>query len=287
MGFTFSDRHIDDYYSRGVTVFRGILPATLLDELRAVTDQARELAREKSGPQAQRLQPVGAFDIDQKPFEEYAALPELRDAITRVLGVDTFRFGNTALMGVLLEPAELPWCTNWHRDWRDHNPGFSIEEWNDIFLDIEFMNQINCALYEDTSTWVVPGSHLRQNLERELERFPERPVPGPDLEGKSSGEREYLCREYCLSLPGAEQLTLNAGDFALYRASMWHLGNYVPYRKRATLHDAVLTPRSAAWRGRIIGGPQEPEPEGPINRRFVGISVPGGGEEYRQYQQKP
>src|SRR5688572_25772869 len=118
MSFKFSDRHIDDYYNRGVTVFEGILPATLVDDLRRSTDQAREIARQKSGPQAQRLQPVASFEIDQQPFLDYAALPELRDAITRVLGVDNFRFGNPELMGVLLEPADLPWCTNWHRDWR-------------------------------------------------------------------------------------------------------------------------------------------------------------------------
>ena len=41
----------------------------------------------------------------------------------------------------------------------------------------------NCALYEDTSTWVVPGSHLRHNLPREKERFPTRPIPVPELEG--------------------------------------------------------------------------------------------------------
>ena len=45
-------------------------------------------------------------------------------------------------------------------------------------------------------------------------------------------------------MPGAVQLRLSAGDFALYRSSAWHIGNYVPYRKRATIHDFCGTP---AW----------------------------------------
>ena len=48
-------------------------------------------------------------------------------------------------------------------------------------------------------------------------------------------------------MPGAVQLRLNAGDFALYRSSAWHLGNYVPYRKRATLHDFCGTPEYSAY----------------------------------------
>jgi hypothetical protein len=118
------------------------------------------------------------------------------------------------------------------------------------------------------------------------------------LEGKSYAERERACLEYCRSMPGAQQLYLEAGDFALYRASMWHLGNYVPYSKRATLHDGVLTPRSGAWRARVIGGPSTAEnmPEPTTNgaatngheepRRFVGIRTRGGGEEYWKYQNK-
>ena len=48
-------------------------------------------------------------------------------------------------------------------------------------------------------------------------------------------------------MPGAVRLRLNAGDCAVYRNTLWHLGSYLPYRKRATLHDAVETPEYAAW----------------------------------------
>ena len=97
------------------------------------------------------------------------------------------------------------------------------------------------------STWFVPGSHLRRDLPQEAARFPDRPIDPPELEGKSAEEREYAGRDYCRSMPGAVQAHLEAGDYCLYRNSLWHLGNYVPYRKRATIHDGVMTPEFVAW----------------------------------------
>jgi hypothetical protein len=52
-------------------------------------------------------------------------------------------------------------------------------------------------------------------------------------------------------MPGAVQLFLNAGDFAMYRNVMWHIGNYAPYRKRATLHDTAWTPEYVEWMNKI------------------------------------
>lgn len=232
-------------------MFRQILPPSLITDLRGTTDQAREIARKKQGAQTQRLQPISAFDVDQKPFQDYAELPALKDAVARLLSPN-HTHGNihskSSALGVLLEPAEMPYCTIWHRDWRDNVRGLRLADWNARLLDLNFFNQVNCALYEDSSTWVVPGSHLRRDTSAEARRFPDRPIAEPNLEGKNSEARERLCLEYCQSLPGAVRLLLDAGDFALYRNSLWHLGNYVPYRKRATLHEIIETPEYAAWR---------------------------------------
>ncbi len=113
---------------------------------------------------------------------------------------------------------------------------------------MNYFNQLNCALYQDNSTWVVPGSHLRGDLPRERAAFPIRPIPDLRLDGMTDEERERACLEYCQSMPGAVCLHLNAGDFALYRNTLWHLGSYVPYGKRATLHDVVDTPEFIEWR---------------------------------------
>jgi ectoine hydroxylase-related dioxygenase (phytanoyl-CoA dioxygenase family) len=151
------------------------------------------------------------------------------------------------MFSVLLEPTDYPWCTAWHRDWRDNMRGLDLHRWNAAFQDMSMFNQVNCALYEDSSTWVVPGSHLRHDTEAECARFPNRPIPGPDREGKTNAERERICLDYCQSLPGAQRLLLDAGDYCLYRNSLWHLGNYVPYRTRATLHEGVMTAEFQKW----------------------------------------
>lgn len=52
-------------------------------------------------------------------------------------------------------------------------------------------------------------------------------------------------------MPGAKRLYLEAGDLALYRSTLWHIGNYVPYKKRATLHDNAMTPEYVAWRDEV------------------------------------
>ncbi len=251
MVFEFSDRHIDEYYRDGYTVFGQILPPSLLGDLRRVSDRARELARQIRGGQTQRLQPVSAHDLEQQPFVDYTELAPLNDAITRVLSPAHYH-GGPEVMGILFEPAETPYCTHWHRDWRDNIGGLPLEMWDAGFADLKLFNQVNCALYEDSCTWVVPGSHLRRDLPGEIARFPQRPIAKPELEGLSCEQCERVCLEYCRSMPGAVQLHLDAGDFALYRNTLWHIGNYVPYKKRATLHDSVDTAEFAAWREQAL-----------------------------------
>ena len=253
MAFAFSDHHIEDYRTQGYTVFRQILPLSLVSDLRRVCDAAKDIARREHGPQAQRLQPIHRFPIDQQPFLDYAELPILTDAIHRLLSPD-FRLSGPEFMGVLFEPAESPWCTHWHRDWRDNMAGLDLACWDEHFSDDRYFNQVNCALYSDQCTWIIPGSHLRRDLPREVACFPKRPTSGPDLEGQTCTEREWTCLQYVRNMPGAQQLFLDAGDFCLYRNTLWHIGNYVPYAKRATLHDTVDTNEFAHWRKEILAG---------------------------------
>jgi hypothetical protein len=247
VSWSWSERHIEEYHRQGYTVFEAILPPSLIGDLRRACDAALVLARERSGPQAQRLQPVFDFDIDHAAFAAFAELPVLIDALQKTLS-PLHTYGHRDGLGVLLEPAESAWCTPWHRDWRDNCRGLDLDRWEADFRDGDLFNQLNCALYEDSSTWVVPGSHLRPDLPCERARFPDRPIPGPELDGLDAEVRERACWQYCTSLPGARPLHLAAGDFCLYRNSLWHIGSYVPYRKRATLHDFVDTPAYRVWR---------------------------------------
>ena len=245
MSFTLTDTHVFEFRSLGYTIFRGIIPPSLIADLRRASEKGAAIVRKKTNANAQRFQPVSQFDIDQKAFDDYRCLPPLCDAFATLLS-PRHKHGNPNLMGVLIEPAERPWCTNWHRDHLHHLDGLNSQTVN--YFDINMFNQINCALYEDSCTWVVPGSHLREELPSEIATFQKPPVPGPNLENTTPEEAEARCLDYCRRMPAAVQLCLNAGDLAVYRSILWHIGNYTPYKKRATLHDTPDTPEFAAWR---------------------------------------
>jgi hypothetical protein len=248
MTFEFSPSMIEEYERLGFVVFREILPPRLIADLRRVADRGRELAREAGGPLAQRLEPVANWDIDQKPFEDYRDLPELRVAIQQLLS-PRHTYGNRELhLGVLIEPVEVPYCMPWHQDLR-HLASSSLP-----FLtpaakrDPDLFNQINCALYQDDSLWVVPGSHSRDDTEAEREAFPDGKPTAPSFEVETNEERERICLEYCRRMPGATRVHLDPGDVCVYRGTLWHTGFYVPYVKRATIIDLVDTPAYAEFR---------------------------------------
>lgn len=248
MVFTFSESHIEEFKTRGYTVFRQIVPTTLIGDLRSEAEVAKRIARDELGPQVQRAQPVADYDIDHKPFENFSELPELVDALAKVL-TPHHTPSSPLTCGILMEPVGLPYCTPWHRDWHQegrNNSDALKENLRILFRHEDYFNQTNCPLYQDNSLWYVPGSHI--GLDDHLGPPIGAPRNRADFEEKTSLERERLCGEYSRSMPSGVQLNLDAGDYALYRSNGWHLGNYVPYVKRSTLHDYVDTPTYKRFR---------------------------------------
>lgn len=218
----------EELLSQGFTVARGILPPDLVARLLTVCMQAKSIARREIGPSAQRLQPVvWRDDLSQEPFEEYAQLPAMREAVARLFSTH-HRHCNTwhqnAPLGCLFEPADTAYCTNWHRDWRDNyfadaesrlDPNGPraqmLEAWSRGFADEDLFCQINLALLPDSSLWVVPGSSSRvDDTAAEVARFPDRdnPIPTPNLDGLDAEQRLAACDSYARSMPGAVQLHL-------------------------------------------------------------------------------
>ncbi len=211
-------------------------------------------ARERHGPQYQVAQPIAAYpDMDPRPFRDYAELPSLNEAVQTLL-TPAHRYGNLEYFGLLIEPAERPWCCTWHRDWRDHVSREVFDrayrpDWERQVQDSHvWFAQINCALYRDSSTWFVPDSAYRMDAtERENELIGH---PGEDLqqlEGESQIDAERRLLRYCRAMPGAVQIHLEPGDFCIYRSSALHLGNYSTDAKRVTIHDGAMNDEVRAW----------------------------------------
>ena len=245
MPFKFNDSMVNEYLTRGYLVLRGIVPPLLLSDLRVEADKARTLAHEINGPQCQRIQPVSDYaeQLNQKPFQDYCELPELADAIERLLGPD-YTHGHVDIMGILVEPQNEPWNLGWHRDGVIGVPPEARDEivrakFAEVWHDLRHFNQVNCAIYAESCFWYVSGSHLRQHdLPGERQTTGD-PSLQEDIQGMSNAEKERVNLEHCENFPGAVQIHLDPGDYVIYRNLAWHCGNYIPYQPRATIHDAV------------------------------------------------
>ena len=255
MSFQFCDSMVNEYLSQGYLILRGIVPPSLLRDLRLEAEKARELAHKLNGPQTQRIQPLSTYgdDLDLRPFYDYCELSELRDAIARLLGKD-YTHGHVDIMGLLVEPLERPWNVGWHRDGVVEVPPDAYDDivkakLAEVWHDLRHYNQVNCAIYADSCTWVVPGSHLRQwDLPGERQTTVDRTLDGP-LEGLSNVETERFYLDHCRQFPGAVQVHLGPGDFVVYRNLAWHTGNYITYQPRATIHDVVRYEGEKSWSG--------------------------------------
>lgn len=250
MSYIYSEQNRDAYFRDGYTILRDLIPTSLLTDLRRESDKAREIARTQHGPSAQRLQPVYRYpELNHQPFRDFLDLPELRATVLGILGPE---HGPSDIMGILLEPAEKAWCTPWHRDWGYNVPKMDVDAFFDTIAHPGMFNQLNAALWDDHSLWAVPGSDSRRDTPEERAAFdtipPKPPVLTDDL---TDAQRERACLAHCRRMPGAQPIVLFAGDCAFYRASNWHLGNYVPYAKRATLHDGFYGPADYAWREQV------------------------------------
>lgn len=235
-------------------IFRHIIPDTLLTDLRRSADAARLLAHELNGPQTQRIQPLEKYAdrIDVKPFKDYVELEAIHEAVRRLLG-EGYTPAHLDIMGLLVEPKDKPWHCGWHRDGVVEVPLEARDEivkafQAGIWYDLRFYNQVNCAIYADSATWIVPGSHLRQHdLPGEVESNGDPTLRNPP-EGWSNEKMEQHIFSHSRNMPGAVQTHLEPGDFMIYRNLAWHCGLYLPYQPRATIHDIVSHHDLKSWR---------------------------------------
>ncbi|MGK0239195.1 MAG: hypothetical protein ACI92G_002670 [Candidatus Pelagisphaera sp.] len=249
------------YREDGYHIIPKIIPASLLKDLRRESGKAQEIARRIDGPQAQRLSALHTYqeELDMKVFKDFDEIEGLNQAIQDLLTPAHF-LQPTADSTILFGPRDRPWSTEWHRDFRDHiedapwNENLA-DDWADISNNFNYWNQVNCPLYEDNSTWYVPHSFQRVSntrQENELYASTTQEILRDETNEQTDEALELFCLQYCQAMPAAVQLVLNPGDFCIYRNVGWHIGNYVPYRKRMTIHTQCDTPKFVAFRNKYF-----------------------------------
>jgi hypothetical protein len=244
MSFTFCESMIENYWARGYVILQGILPPSLRRDLRREAAKGRDLIRRDRGPQVPRVDQVGAYaeDLNLQRFRDYAELPELCDAIEQLFGEGAKPTGDIGNIGILIEPQEHSWVHGWHRDGLIEVPPESHDDpevrgaLEELFAERHMFNQVNCALYRDSTLWFVPGSHAQPDLPGQIQTsYTDRcPTKGED---QSEEEFEQVCLDHCRKFPGNPvQVHLEPGDYLVYRNAAWHCAHMVVYQPRATLH---------------------------------------------------
>jgi hypothetical protein len=187
--------------------------------------------RDSLGERPTRYQTILEPRYFHSSFVDFLNLEATNEAAMAVIGDGPMFAGLACLLGC----AEHVFC-RWHRD------TVSTAEVELSLLLSEHptaLVQSNCAVYDDASLWVVPGSHRRPDTEAEAacgERFAHLDFVGP-MAAATALETDVFA-----AMPGAVHVHLAAGDCLLYNPLLWHAAEYRPQWKRCTLHGGWKDP---------------------------------------------
>lgn len=214
-------------------------------------DWIRRRSRNRNVQRIGHLQSCAAVE-DPAWIRKFYGHPALQRLLGEVFGADIRPAPDMSrdlqITALLVEPLDCWWSTGLHRDYRDFPTGIDVVAWRARFTDFRLFNQINIPLLADSSFWLIPGSHARDDLAREARMVRERDRYANCQSGRTSPERtEEYRRQLAEDLRecGAVNIVSAPGDFILYRSNMLHCGVYEPGVGRLTLHDAVY---SSEWR---------------------------------------
>ncbi|KAI0029563.1 hypothetical protein K488DRAFT_56096 [Vararia minispora EC-137] len=183
-------------------------------------------------PDSWGVQHVMHPDLGQPAFAKYYTSPEMRAAARELLGCEDKHL-QMELFNLLINPTSHEFALSWHRD--DVKAAAGEEEERDALSVWHYGVQWNAALYEDSSLFVVPGSH----------RVPRTPV-------QREQSNTTKVPEDPMAMSGAIQVSLKPGETVFYNNNILHCATYSPKRKRATLHASMGDTRGGATRARNI-----------------------------------
>ncbi|MGH7144479.1 MAG: phytanoyl-CoA dioxygenase family protein [Planctomycetota bacterium] len=265
--------HAEFFSDHGFVLIRGGIPPALVADLRRgfETIFAMRDRGETSGG-SRRHQTILEPRCYHASFKDFLNLASINRAAEEVIATRELVFAG---LGVLLGTRDKTELCGWHRDHPENDPATqALLKHPNAFL------QLNCAVYDDPSLWVVPNSHGRFSTPEELAYVARMNAAAHAAEGHIRTGLEPL--EVLAGMPGAINVKLQAGDCLLYNALIWHGAEYNPARKRATLHggwrDAAAVDRHPALRWGIRHNPWLMHPD------YIGELGPFFGPQLGRYQ---
>ncbi|KAI5464695.1 hypothetical protein BGZ63DRAFT_412216 [Mariannaea sp. PMI_226] len=225
--------YLDQLNQDGFVVIKAIVGGPKLEELRAATSKATELARGGGWPHVRtvgkQFPPWDASTAREHGIwgVQHLMNPELpgHEGFTElyfseaILGIvkQLLRCGDDELVmelfNMLVRP-EKDFELRWHRD--DIPAEAMPQEEMERLSRPAYHAQYNFALYDDDSLVVVPGSHKR---------------PRTDVERNADPFEKVL--------PDQLIVKLQPGDIVFYNNNILHRGVYDSNRERMTLHGSV------------------------------------------------
>ncbi|MCZ6676909.1 MAG: phytanoyl-CoA dioxygenase family protein, partial [Candidatus Poribacteria bacterium] len=170
-------------------------------------------------------------NIREKALLELLAHPQILDVIEALIGI-RLRYH---LCTLLVSSEQKPYHINWHRD-SARDGEVPLER---LLARLKSHVQLNGALYDDETLYIVPSSHRREITD---------------------AEREVLRNSPKADMPDQMAVKLQAGDIVFYNSSLLHKGYNRSGAKRQTLHYALVVAPPAD---------QPPNPDSPTSQEWL------------------
>jgi ectoine hydroxylase-related dioxygenase (phytanoyl-CoA dioxygenase family) len=241
---------IDSFLENGYVIRRGALSQTDIETYCAAVERVLRKCRvEKGHPYLRYVDEEkddiwGVNHIFHPNIREDCLVkslghPQILDVIEDLIGT-RLRYH---LCTLLVSPERKPYHINWHRD-SSRNGEIELER---LMAGLKSHVQLNGALYDDETLYIVPGSHRRVITDAEREMFQNSP----------KGD-----------MPNQMPVKLKAGDIVFYNANLLHKGYNKSGAKRQTLHYAL-----------VVAPPegQPPNPDSPTSQGWLNDPVFWGG----------
>lgn len=222
----------DQFLEDGYLVLKQVIPLSQLENLRASYEHLVEKQKAIWSPdRSPNTPPGGVWETAAQPrlILQQSPLADLIDQYT-ASAIEIWLHPNT--QGVSSELLDIPdaavtemmmMCNPvidrgpaaWHRDLHPIDTAPLQGYIDDIIETGPRYVQWNIPLYDDDVLWVVPGSHLRLNTNK---------------------ENEQLLADPRAPLPGGIQTHLKAGDGVVYILPILHWGSNYSTKTRRTIH---------------------------------------------------